>query len=463
MVLQAGLAAPVWGSAEAGAEVRVRIAGQSKSARAGADGRWSLKLDPIPAGGPHELVVEGEPAVVVRDVLVGEVWICSGQSNMEWNVNSSRDAETEKAAAQYPTIRLFTVPRRSSGEPQNDVVGAWKPCSPETVGSFSAVAYFFGRELARELQVPVGLIHSSWGGTAAELWTRREALEKDEALRPLVDGYADRVKRWEEATAKHKESVEKARAAGKQPPRAPGKPMAPSSLYNGMISPLVPYGIRGAIWYQGEANAGRAKQYETLFPALIRNWRQDWGQGEFPFGFVQLANFMKREEQPGESDWAELRDAQLKTLALPNTGMAVTIDVGDAADIHPKNKQEVGKRLALWAQAKVYRRDRVYSGPIFESSKVEGSKIRLGFKHAGSGLAASGGGRLRGFAVAGEDRRWVWADAVIEGTEVVVSSPSVPQPAAVRYGWANNPDCTLVNREGLPASPFRTDAWPRMK
>jgi sialate O-acetylesterase len=452
MVLQRDLPCKVWGTAAAGEEVVVEIAGQKKSAKAGADGRWSVKLDPLPAGGPHELKAGG---VTVKDVLVGEVWVCSGQSNMEWSVNASANPAEEKAAAKYPKLRLYTVPKKMADTPQTEVASAWKVCSPETVGGFSAVAYYFGRDLL-SLDVPVGLIHTSWGGTAAELWTKHEVLAGTPELKPIVDEFPNRLKNYETALANHPKAVEKAKAENKPAPQAPRKPMGPSCLYNAMIAPILPYGIRGAIWYQGESNASRAKQYETLFPAMIRNWRDDWGQGDFPFGFVQLANFMARKPEPGQSNWAELRDAQTKTLALPNTGMAVIIDIGDEKDIHPKNKQDVGKRLAAWAQAKVYGKPIVYSGPMFEALKVEGTSARVTFKHAGGGLVAKGE-VLKGFAIAGEDGKFVWADAKIDGATVVVSSPKVEKPAAVRYAWADNPECNLYNKEGFPASPFRTD------
>lgn len=453
LVLQRDMACPVWGSAGAGEEVTVEIAGQKKSAKAGADGAWSLKLDPLPAGGPHELKAGG---VVLKDVLVGEVWVCSGQSNMEWSVANSMNFPEEKAAANYPKLRHFAVTKKPSDVPLTQVVGSWKTCTPETVGGFTAVGYFFGRELLKNLDVPIGLIHTSWGGTAAELWTKNEVLTGNPLLKGLPEGHAARLKSWEAAMERHPAAVEKAKAEGKPAPRAPGKPMAPSCLYNGMIAPLLPYAIRGAIWYQGESNASRAKEYETLFPAMIRNWRDDWGQGEFPFGFVQLANFQARKPEPAESAWAALRDAQTKTLALPNTGMAVIIDIGDEKDIHPRNKQDVGKRLAAWAQAKVYGKSIVYSGPMYESLKIDGDKARVTFAHAGGGLVAKGE-VLKGFAVAGEDGKFVWADAQIDGAAVVVTSPKVPKPVSVRYAWADNPECNLYNKEGFPASPFKTD------
>jgi sialate O-acetylesterase len=297
------------------------------------------------------------------------------------------------------------------------------------------------------------------------VWTSKRVVDGTEQLKPMVESYAKRQENYDKAFAKYKEEAEKAKAEGKAAPKPPqGKPMMPSCLYNGMIANLIPYGIKGAIWYQGESNASRAKEYQTLFAAMIKNWREDWGQGEFPFGFVQLANFKSNKneklDQPVESSWAELREAQTMTLSLPKTGMAVIIDIGHPTDIHPKNKQDVGKRLALWAESQVYGKDIVYSSPLFESLKVEGNKAHVSFKHAGGGLEAKGD-KLSGFAVAGEDRTFVWADAKIDGKTVVVSSDKVAKPVAVRYAWADYPECNLYNKEGLPASPFRTDDWPK--
>ncbi|UCF14994.1 MAG: hypothetical protein JSW59_16420, partial [Phycisphaerales bacterium] len=349
----------------------------------------------------------------------------------------------------------------------------WSLCSPESVPGFSAVGYFFGRELHKELNVPIGLVHTSWGGTPAEAWTRREVLEAHDQFEPILARQADIIARYPQAYREYEQKLEewnkaaeKAKADGEKPPRKPGAPRgpdhphSPAGLYNGMISPLVPYGIQGAIWYQGESNAGRAYQYRRLFPAMIKNWRKDWRQGNFPFLFVQLANFRATKEEPDESNWAELREAQSMTLSLPNTGMATIIDIGDANDIHPRNKQDVGKRLALWALAETYKKNLVYSGPIYESMKVESGKIRLSFDHVGSGLVARGGEALTGFAIAGADRKFVWADARIDGNTVVVGSDDVDKPVAVRYAWADNPVCNLYNKENLPASPFRTDDWP---
>jgi sialate O-acetylesterase len=488
MVLQQGMRVPIWGKAAPGEKVTVTFCEQTKETRAAEDGTWRVNLDPLTYGGPFQLIVKGTNQIVIDNVLVGEVWIGSGQSNMAWTVQNSRNASEEIAAANYPNIRLFTVARASSLTPKDDVTGAWDVCSPQTVGNFSAVLYFFGRELHKELNVPIGLIHSSWGGTPAEAWVSLEKLAEHPDTQPYVDRvkadlekYPDLKEQWPKYNAawnqawtefrrqqdEWRKAAEEAKNQGKEAPPAPvwqglpGAHYTPSALYNAMIVPLQPFAIRGVVWYQGESNAGRAYQYRTLFPALIQCWREAWGQGDFYFYFVQLANFMAVQTDPNEaSAWAELREAQTMTLSLPNTGMAVTIDIGEANDIHPKNKQDVGFRLAQWALAQIFKRDIVYSGPLYESMTVEGNKIRLRFKHVGSGLVARDGGELKGFAIAGEDRKFVWAKAQIDGDTVVVWADEVPKPVAVRYAWANNPVCNLYNKEGFPASPFRTDDWP---
>jgi sialate O-acetylesterase len=321
--------------------------------------------------------------------------------------------------------------------------------------------------------VPIGLIHTSWGGTPSEAWTRREILEKEPDAAPILERHDEAVAKYPEAKKEYEQKVEEWKKTAEQaksenkpapqrpwPPLGPGHSHSPSGLYNAMLAPLIPYGIKGAIWYQGETNAGRAYQYRKLFPAMIKNWRNDWGQGDFPFLFVQLANYMAVKPEPVESYWAELREAQLMTLDLPNTGMAVIIDIGEADDIHPRNKQDVGKRLALWSLAKSYGKELVYSGPIFKSMTIKNGKAILNFDHVGGGLIARPNEPLKGFAIAGADRKFVWADAKIEGNQIVVSSDKVINPVAVRYAWADNPVCNLYNKEGLPASPFRTDDWP---
>jgi len=475
MVIQRGKKTPIRGWAEPDEQIMVGVSWHSMAwgINADKDGKWAFEMTPPTTAGPHEMTISGKNTIKIKNILVGEVWVCSGQSNMQWSVRASANAEQEIAGADYPDIRLFSVERKVAEQPQTDCVGSWSLCSPQTIPGFSAVAYYFGRELHKELNVPIGLIHTSWGGTPAEAWTRRGALESVPDCAPILERfdeamakYPEAKKKYDEDVNKWKEAAEKAKAEGKNPPRrprapfGPGNPHSPAGLYNAMIAPLIPYSIAGAIWYQGESNAGRAYQYRKLFPAMITNWRQDWGQGNFPFLFVQLANFMAVDPDPVDSAWAELREAQLMTLASPNTGMAVIIDIGEANNIHPKNKQDVGKRLALWALAKTYGRRLVYSGPIYKSMRIEGNKIILDFEHVGGGLAADGDEPLKGFAIAGTDRKFVWANAKINGNTVVVSSDKVSEPAAVRYGWANNPVCNLYNKEGLPASPFRTDDWP---
>ncbi len=474
MVLQRGVRVPVWGHADPAEPVTVTLGRYRATTMADENGRWLVRLSPLAAGGPYELAISGTNTIVLRNVLVGEVWVCSGQSNMAWPVSRATNAEQEIAQAGYARIRLFQVARAVAETPQDDLTGAWSECSPETVPGFSAVAYYFGREVHNALGVPVGLVHTSWGGTPAEAWTSLPALEAEPALAPLLEhwetvvaGYDDEaaMRRYEAQMARWREADEQARASGEPRPAQPRRPAhpgnspnRPASLYNAMIAPLVPYAMRGAIWYQGESNAGRAYQYRRLFPTMIRDWRRAWGQGEFPFLFVQLANFQSRGQDPRA--WAELREAQLMTLSLPNTGMAVTADVGEPLDIHPRYKQEVGRRLALAARAIAYGDELAHSGPIYTSHAVEGDAVRLRFRHTGGGLLAASE-PLRGFTVAGNDRRFVWADAGIDGDTVVVRSDAVPRPVAVRYAWADDPGpCDLYNGEGLPASPFRTDDWP---
>jgi sialate O-acetylesterase len=620
MVFQQGRAIPVWGTADPGGVVKVSLSGNRREAVVGRDGRWRVELPPVPYRGPHELCVFGADTLVFYNVMMGEVWLCSGQSNMAMPVSGSGQVlnyQEEVAGAHYPEIRLLTIPNMQSRHPLDTLAESdWEVCSPRSVAEFSAAAYFFGRHLYKHLLVPVGLICASWGGTPVESWTSGDSLkgipEFAEAIglleRDTPDGeyldrwFATQLDEWEQAIrrvdpdygqtsgvswwdpkledsawkrvsvpslwegdgmenfdgfvwyrkrlnlpaswagadltlntgpiddedvvwfngqeiggencwdcprsyrvaaplVRQGENVIAVRVldtggpggmtgtpdewcltrgphdtlslAGlwsyristpleKLPPRptSPDDATYPSTLYNGMIAPLIPFPIRGVIWYQGEANALRAYRYRTLFPLLINDWRARWHEGDFPFLFVQLANYSDVVAQPGEASWAELREAQLKTLALKNTGMAVAIDIGDASDIHPKNKQEVGDRLGLIARAVAYGEGIESSGPLYRGMTVEGSRVRLEFDHSQSGLMARGGGELRGFAVAGLDRKFHWADAVIDGRTVLVSSPEVPVPVAVRYAWATNPVCNLCNAENLPASPFRTDAWP---
>jgi len=627
MVLQQKKPIPVWGTANPGEKVTVTFAGQTKTTVADANGHWLVRLKAQIA---HEkqtgqtLTITGSTTITFHDVLLGEVWVCSGQSNMQMAVSGANNAAQEFTAATYPQIRFFTVPNITTATPQPDCGGSWTVCTPESVPGFSAVGYFFGRHLHETLHVPIGLINTSWGGTVAEAWTSADALKahlpeftatlntltapsastqsamaiyqqklverekvcqvmfaleddltaagkraaiglddqqwktikfpgnwkektlpdvdgivwfrktielpaswagKEIILRPgpidevdntwfngtLVGGKGrsrtNETSYWDKPRAYHVPGtlvkaganvvairiLNQMGAAGlwgapaetmfaeladgtdtthislagnwrydielKLPilPPNPATPNVPSVLYNAMIHPLIPYAIQGAIWYQGESNADRAKQYRTLLPTMITDWRTRWQEGDFPFLIVSLANFMARNAQPEESAWAELREAQaMTTTTLPNVGLGVTIDIGDAVDIHPKNKQDVGLRLALAARALAYKQRLDYSGPVFQAITIEGGKAVLSFQHTGKGLVCQGDA-LKGFAICGSDHHYVWAQAKIVGKQVVVWSEQVPTPVAVRYAWANNPECTLYNSAGLPAVPFRTD------
>ncbi|MEI6140507.1 MAG: sialate O-acetylesterase [Mariniphaga sp.] len=611
MVLQQGIEIPVWGWATPGEKVTVTLDKATVSLKANKQGKWLIKLPKMDYGGPYKMTVKGKNMLTFDNVMIGEVWVCSGQSNMEFNLITAKNAEAEIAASNYPEIRLFTVKKRISQSPQEQLEeGEWAACSPATSPRFSAVAYFFGRALYEKLKVPIGLINSSWGGTVAETWTSEQTIAQNpdfanqmSLLKKInLDDYAASVEREVRARIGETSTVDLG-MKGNQPiwaapelddsawksmklpgyieqnglqgvdgfiwfrkeieilPTEAGKdatlflakvndsdntflngtligatklmadksrvypipagilksgkniltvqvedignmggiygdsvslklqcekrtiPLSgnwkykvgllkfsaslspnsyPTLLYNGMINPLLPYGIKGAIWYQGEGNAGRAKQYQKVFPDLIKDWRNHWNQGEFPFLFVQLANFMKADSIPVESQWAELREAQSMSLALPNTGMTVTTDVGDALDIHPKDKQTVGKRLALNALKVAYNQVIVNSGPIYKQMSIKGDRITISFSDIASGLKAKNKyGYLKGFAIAGKDHRFEWASARITGPYTVeVFSPIVSQPVAVRYGWGNNPDdANLYNSADLPASPFRTDQW----
>ena len=611
MVLQRDRPLTLWGWADPDEEVTLIFLKQKVATRTDKGGRWRATLRPVAAGGPYELTVRGKNRITLRDVLVGDVWLCSGQSNMGWMVKQSNDAEREIAAASHPTLRLFTVPRRMSTLPLDRLEGgAWQRCDPASVADFSAVAYFFGRDLQRELDVPIGLIHSSWGGTNIEAWLSAPALDTLagfraglEKLAPLnleeAQQKADAAyQQWKDSLIRYDRGMRDGKALWAQPDadttgwqaiRQPGywefagfpnldgvvwlrktfpltpeaarrgatlhlgpiyhadqtyvngqkvgemgdendrtvpriynvlpeylkagenvltvrvenyggkggmygspeefyveadglrQPLAgdwklksstrdlpprprvitpsslPTALFNGMIHPLLPYSFKGVVWYQGESNAGNAARYRTLFPLLIRDWRQRWGN-DFPFLFAQLSGFGPPEAQPTPSDWAALREVQ--ALSTPGTGMAVTIDIGDSYSIHPTNKQDVGQRLALVARKVAYGEDVAAAGPVYDRMRTEGDSIRIYFKNAQNGLSSKKDAALGGFAIAGADQRFVWAKAVLDGESVVVWSEEVSHPVAVRYGWADYlPDLNLSNSAGLPAAPFRTDAW----
>ncbi|HEY6805415.1 MAG TPA: sialate O-acetylesterase [Pyrinomonadaceae bacterium] len=627
MVLQQDKKVRIWGWAQPKEQVTVALGTNKASTTADDNGHWQALIGPLKAGGPFEMTINGRNTLTIKNILVGEVWVCSGQSNMEWPLINARGGAETVANSNNPELRLFTVQKATANAPLEDVKGQWVVTSPENAGQFSAVGYFFGRELNQKLKVPVGLIHTSWGGTPAEAWTSRDALASVPELQPILDRFQDRLKDlpqrqqdYERRLAEwvhtnlYEDTGNKGEALGyatletnttdwqtmnlpqyfetagikmdgaiwfrkeveipaawagkpldlnltsiddydttyfngtkvggigrekpdsymvprrytipselvkagrnviavrvfdsageggfgsagrmtlspigssgseaialagpwsykietqltpKTPdwgsrPEAPGptNQNSPSVLYNAMIAPIVPLTIRGAIWYQGESNAGRAYQYRTLFPLMIRNWRTMWGEGDFPFYFVQLANWQPIKDQPGDSEWAELREAQTMTLKEPQTGMAVIIDIGETNDIHPKNKTDVGHRLALWALANTYGQKLEFAGPTFNSFSVDGNKLRVKFKHTAGGLKTTDGAAPKAFAIAGEDHKFVWAEAKIDGDSIVLWSKDVAKPVAVRYAWADNPVTNLFSKIDLPAAPFRTDDWP---
>ncbi|MCC2672570.1 MAG: Sialic acid-specific 9-O-acetylesterase [Armatimonadetes bacterium] len=473
MVLQRNTEVPVWGTAAKGEQVTVQIQDQTVTAVGDKDGTWKARLKNLTAGGPFQLTVKGENTVEVPNVLVGEVWVCSGQSNMAFALSGAASGSRHIAESKNPMLRLFQVGFNPSDTPVTEVKGQWVECGPDTAGKFSAVGYFFGRDLQKALGVPVGLIQSAVGGTPAEAWTSKETLAANPEFKNILNTYAEAVKnypqakeQYDAAVAKYREAAAAARKQGATPPRAPQQPYGPenprrpSCLYNGMIYPLVPYAIRGAIWYQGESNASRAHEYRALYPAMIQNWRDQWQRKNFPFIGVQLAPFKKISPQPQESDWAELREAQLlATKVLPKVGMAVITDVGDQDDIHPTRKEPVGARLALQALRLAYGEKGVGSGPEYEAMEVDGGRIVLKFKNVGSGLFAQDG-PLKGFTICGRDRAWTPAMAEIQADRVIVWSRNVAEPVAVRFGWADYPVVNLWNKDGLPATPFRTDDFP---
>ncbi|HRJ71058.1 MAG TPA: sialate O-acetylesterase [Terrimicrobiaceae bacterium] len=470
-VLQQGKPVAVWGRAEAGEKVIVAFGTQKKEATAAADGRWKVMLDPLAASATgSDLTMTGKNTVTVKDVLVGEVWICSGQSNMAWTVERAKDFPAEAAAANFPLIRHFKVAQIGADSPADTAEGDWVACTPATVKDFSAAGYFFGRELHKVLGVPIGLVNTSYGGTPVESWMSQEALSADPGFGPVSERwkknleaypalskvYEERLAKWQaDKAAAAKEGKEfKIRAPRK--PDGPGSRMAPSALYHAMVHPLIPYAVRGIIWYQGEANAARFNEYGKLITAMVKQWRKDFGQGDLPFYYVQLAN-LERKPDASAQQWAFQREAQGAVLDLPNTGAALAIDIGDPENIHPANKQEVGRRLALIALAQAYEKGGEYAGPVFRSAKADGAAMRVAFDHA-SGLKFLNG-TAAGFEVAGADQVFHPAAAEISGEEVLVKSAAVPAPVSVRYAWRNNPEVSLYNAAGLPASPFRSDNW----
>ncbi|MGF1635351.1 MAG: sialate O-acetylesterase [Phycisphaerae bacterium] len=481
MVLQRDMPVPVWGWASPGESVTVQFAGQNKSATADAAGRWQVMLDPMSASAePATLTVTAGKSVELKDVLVGDVWFCSGQSNMQMGLARTDDGAAAVAAANHPNIRLLNVPNHIV-EPGTDIAGSWAVCTPESAERFSGVGYHFGLALHEELGVPIGLINSSWGATGIESWTPFAAMQAVEALQPIVDFNPERVAireaqvaKYEEELAAWREVAQAAKDAGTPVPAQPRlrpslRPQAyPGACFESMVRPLIPMALRGVVWYQGESNFNQGARYTIHLPVMIESWRSSWqaagGQGQLPFGIVQLPNYRPVQSEPGDSDWAELREAQrLASRTVDGTGLVVTIDLGEADDGHPKNKRGVGLRAAQWALAEVYGNDIPAGGPVLLGHSFENGHVLLTFDEVGTGLKTTDGRPPAEFALAGVDGTWHWAQARTDGkSRVAVASPDVPNPVALRYAWADNPaNPNLTNDSGLPASPFEVRLTPK--
>lgn len=476
MVLQRYQLVPIWGKADVGEEVTVQFNNQSESAIADENGDWIIVFDPMPhSTEPLTMTISGKETISLNNILIGEVWFCSGQSNMQWEVQQSEGGKEAIANADFPNIRLFNISRDVGFKKKEGKLANWEKAKPESVKTFSGVGYFFALKIHRELGVPIGMINSSFGGTQAEAWTPREALAAFPELQPCID----REKIWaaerpqvqmefDKKMAKWTEDVKKAKANNTKPPSRLRVPAAlrpqriAGSIYYNMVEPVVPFAIGGALWYQGESNEARAEQYELLLMTMIRSWRRKWHRGNFPFGIVQLPNFRKQQAEPADEAWSYVRDSQRKVHKIvPNTGLIVTIDIGETNDIHPVNKLDVADRAARWAMADVYDKDVHGRSPVFLKAKFKKRKAIIYFNDVGEGLNTRGGGKLQEFAIAGADKQWVWAKAKIKGkNKVVVRSGKIINPQAVRYAFNNNPkNANLINKVGLPASPFRTDDW----
>jgi sialate O-acetylesterase len=473
MVLQREMAVPIWGLADPGEEVTVTLNGQTVKSTAGSDGKWLVKLSPMKEGGPFSMTIAGKNSIELENVLIGEVWLCSGETNMAYLMKNDAESATEIPPSENPRIRIFVTPKTSAEAPQLKVEGNWELSRPWSIADSSAVAYYFAKKLQAELGLPVGLLQSNYGGTSADSWIDQSILERDPDFKPILErwtqdvaSYPAKLEEFKSRMEVYEKESEEAKSKGVKPTKAPQEPRgkigskdSPSGCYNAMLHPHIPYAIRGVIWYHGESNAKYGYQYRKLLPALIQSWRQVWGQGEFPFLIVQLPN-MIRKSPPQPPDWAELREAQLLTFKnVPNTGLITTIDVGDPKEFQPKSKRPFGERLALAAMGVAYGKSEEWMGPVYKSMKVENGKIRLSFEHIGRGLVSSEGA-LKGFTIAGEGKIFFPAEAVIEGETIVVSNFQTDNPMAVRYGWGDNPPCSLFNKDGFPASPFRTDDWP---
>lgn len=476
MILQREISNPIWGTAEPGEKIVVRIEDQLKTTTADQDGHWLVKLDPLKTGEPRILTITGKNQIKLKDVLFGDVWLASGQSNMELPMYKTSEVEEEIAAVGKgnPLLRAFKMKVKYSTAPVRDFEGQWEILSDKhlMLKNWSGVAYYFGREIQREEKIPVGILMVYKGSSTAEAWTPESVLKGGSDYSDFMDKDWDKLiedykKKNDEQNKAYEEAVKADKNAKKPKQLTNPEPLRPSGLYNGMIAPLVSFGIKGVIWYQGEGNASRAKQYKTLFPAMIKSWRDAWAQGDFPFYFVQLPNYGKANDKPIDGDWPELREAQASTLSVTNTGMAVTIDIG-GEPLHPPNKKDVGIRLSKVAEALTYGKKIEYSGPVYEKHEVEGANIRVYFTHA-EGLHTKsksnpeGNDFVKAFAIAGEDQQWKTATAKIDGTSVLVWSDEVKNPVAVRYAWKTNPDVNLYNSAELPAAPFRTDDWEFVK
>jgi len=489
MMLQRDQPVRVWGWADPDEAVSLTLAGQSATGKADAAGKWTLELPVIKTGENLELTLKGKNTITLKNILIGDIWVCSGQSNMEMGLGGCLGAADDIKAADLPKIRHIKIRKTNSGQPEADapIEGPWQVCSPAMAGRITAAGFYFAREIQQKTGVPIGIIDDNWGGTRIEPWTAPEGLAIVAELKPAFDARQQAIRNYQAQLPAKLDEFEKWIAESRKQ-LASGAPTSPppampavadggwSGLYNAMIYPILRLPIKGALWYQGEANGAEGDTYYDKMRALIGGWRKQWGVGDFPFYFVQLANFQAPSEDPaGGNGWAKIREAQTKSLTIPNTGMAVIIDntpLADAGNIHPKDKYDVGMRLARWALARDYgQKDLEVSGPLFKALKIEGDKARLAFDHTGTGLivgrkegreptAEATGGKLKQFAIAGADKKWHWAEAVIEGKTVTVSSPEVKEPVAVRYAYQMNPDgANLYNREGLPACPFRTDDW----
>ncbi|MDB5121779.1 MAG: 9-O-acetylesterase [Sphingobacteriales bacterium] len=500
MVLQRGIKVPLWGWATIGEEIQISFQGKVFKTTADKEGKWFVKLSSYKAGGPFEMSLKSnESQIELKNILIGDVWVASGQSNMEFGIQNEKTGTEEIPKATDSQIHMFYVPMASALEPQKDIAtvpagsrnGQWIVCSPEAMADtkwswhgFSAVGYYFAKELRSSTGSPVGMIATYKGGTPAQAWISLPGLQQAPAFSNYINNHQSFLDNYEKVKQEYPAKEATFQAAFKQwnlqqtgaKPQAPTRPdggfSAPSNLYNAMVSPLVPYGIKGVIWYQGESNADKlpqALEYKSLFPRLISDWREKWGQGNFPFLYVQLANIRKPAETPSEGIWPWLREAQLKTLSVTKTGMAVITDIGEAYDIHPTNKKDVGIRMALIARKVAYKEKLVYSGPVYKCMKIKRNTVELSFENTGSGLVGNNpilktntlaSDHLRGFGIAASDGKFVWADAVLKGNKIIVSSDKISKPVAVRYNWADNPTGTLYNQEGLPATPFRTDNFP---